>query len=39
MENMQAKIQAKKDQIHEAEVELKKAKTDYKNLKTVAAKK
>lgn len=39
MENMQAKIQAKKDQIKEAEVDLKKAKTDYKNLKTVAAKK
>lgn len=39
MENMQKKLQDKKDQIHEAEVELKKAKTDYKNLKTVTAKK
>lgn len=39
MENMQSKIQAKKDQIAEAEKELKKAKSDMKNLKTVAAKK
>lgn len=39
MENMQTKLQAKKDQIKAAEVELKKAKTDYKNLKSVAAKK
>ncbi len=39
MENMQTKIQAKKDQISEAEKELKKAKSDLKNLKTVAAKK
>lgn len=33
------KIQQKKDQIHEAEKELKSAKSDLKNLKTVAAKK
>jgi hypothetical protein len=33
------KIQAKKDQISEAEKELKKAKSDLKNLKTVVAKK
>jgi DNA topoisomerase-1 len=39
MENMNQKLQAKKDQIAEAEVELKKAKSDLKNLKTVAAKK
>jgi DNA topoisomerase-1 len=39
MENMQTKIQEKKDLISEAEKELKKAKVDLKNLKTVAAKK
>lgn len=39
MENMQKKIQDKKDAITEAEGELKKAKSDLKNLKSVAAKK
>jgi DNA topoisomerase-1 len=39
MENMQAKLQEKKDLISEAEKELKKAKSDLKNLKTLVAKK
>lgn len=39
MENMKEKLQAKRDQIAEAEKELKKAKSDMKNLKTVASKK
>ncbi len=39
MENMKDKLQAKRDQISEAEKELKKSKSDMKNLKTVAAKK
>jgi DNA topoisomerase-1 len=39
MENMQAKIDQKKEQISDAEKEFKKAKSDFKNLKTVAAKK
>lgn len=39
MENMQQKLNAKKEQIEQAEIDLKKAKTDLKNLKTVAAKK
>jgi DNA topoisomerase I len=39
MDNMKQKIQAKKDQISEAEKDLKKAKSELKNLKTVAAKK
>lgn len=39
MENMKEKLQAKRDQISEAEKELKKTKSDMKNLKTVAAKK
>lgn len=39
MENMNKKLQDKRAQIAEAENELKKAKTDLKNLKTVAAKK
>ncbi len=37
MENMQTKIQQKKDQITDAEKELKSAKSDLKSLKTVAA--
>lgn len=39
MENMKQKLQEKKDAITEAEKEMKKAKSDLKNLKTVAAKK
>lgn len=39
MENMKQKLQDKRDAISEAEKELKKAKSDLKNLKTVAAKK
>ena len=39
MENKQARIQAKKDLISEAEKKFKKAKFDLKNLKTLFAKK